>query len=175
MILILIVLNKLTQPFKLILSFKFCRFDKFQLRFFPIFLLGQVICFKTVALKTGTGSPRSPGAFLRRSKNKAAWIFADYSSYNSKLWPALCGGLVKNTKFNWLYWGLCWRCSGLAKSPGCSPLGENRRSPKFECCTSHNCHQIKMKLLPKQFISCWLASWFRHTSLCLRRLVGFSW
>lgn len=45
--------------------------------------------------------------------------------------------------------------------------------PKFECCTSHDCHQIKIKLLPKQFIYCWLPGWFRQTSICFTwRLVG---
>lgn len=122
-------------------------------------------------------SPNSPGSFLGGSKNTAVWIFADYSSYNSKLWPALCGGLVKNTEFNWLYWGLCWRCGGLAKSLECSPQGENRkrcRTQNFNAAPLNGCHQIKIKLHPNQFIYWWLLSWFRHTSLTFLDLC-FAW
>lgn len=100
---------------------------------FPITLFQYVTWLINLFLYCSCGhmnrlhtSPRSPGSFLVRSKNQAEWIFADYSIFYSKLWPALCGVSVKNTKFNWLYWGLCWRCCGLAKSLRCSPQGENR-------------------------------------------------
>lgn len=99
----------------------------------------------------------SPGSFLGRSKNKAVWIFADYSSYNLKLWPALCGGLVKNTEFNWLYWGPCWLCGGLAKSLGCSPQGENRkrwRTQNYNAAPLSYCH-------PNQFVYRQLLNLFR--------------
>lgn len=81
-------------------SFKFCH-DRFQLSSSNI-ILAWAICSDILALETLTDfiTVLNLRYLLTRSKNKAVWIFADYSSYKIKPHIRNCGQLSVEVWWN---------------------------------------------------------------------------